>query len=51
MSPKQRRKFRGFRRDSRRPREWTRWFREGVLESEARGSLRLRTILAGLRVT
>ena len=51
MSPKQRRKSRGSRRASRRPRDWTRWFREGVLDTEARGSLRLRTILTGLRTT
>jgi hypothetical protein len=51
MSPKQRRKFRGFRRTSRRPRDWTRWHREGLLEPEARGSLRLRSVLTGLRVT
>ena len=51
MSPKQRRKFRGSRRTNRRPRDWTRWFREGVLETEARGSLRLRTILTSLRAS
>lgn len=49
MSPKQQRKFRGFRRTSRRPRDWTRWFREGVLESGVRGSARLRTVLTGAR--
>jgi hypothetical protein len=51
MSPKQRRKFRGARRGNRRPRDWTRWFREGVLDPESRGSLRLRTILTGLRAS
>ncbi len=51
MSPKQRRKFRGSRRLSRRPRDWTRWFREGMLDIGPRGSLRLRTMLTGLRVT
>jgi hypothetical protein len=51
MSPKQRRKFRGSRRGNRRPRDWTRWFREGVLEAESRGSLRLRTIMTGLRAS
>ena len=51
MSPKQRRKFRGSRRVSRRPREWTRWFREGVLDLEPRGSVRLRSTLIGVRVT
>ena len=51
MSPKQRRKFRGSRQGNRRPRDWTRWFREGVLDAESRGSLRLRTILTGLRAS
>ena len=51
MSPKQRRKFRGSRRSSRRPRDWTRWFREGTLELESRGGLRVRTLLTGVRVT
>lgn len=51
MSPKQRRKFRGVRRGSRRLRDWTRWFRDGVLDPEPRGSFRLRTLLTGLRMT
>ena len=51
MSPKQRRKSRGSRRVSCRPRDWTRWFREGMLEAEPRGSVRLRSTLFGLRVT
>ena len=51
MSPKQRRKFRGFRKVSRRARDWTRWFRAGLLEAEPRGSVRLRTTLLGARVT
>jgi hypothetical protein len=51
MSPKQRRKFRGSRRFSQRPRDWTRWYREGALDAAARGSLRLRTLIMGLRET
>lgn len=51
MSPKQQRKFHGFRRTFRRPRDWTRWFREGVLDAEPRGSVRLRTTLVGPRLT
>ena len=47
MSAKQRRKGRGSRRESRRPRGWTRWFREGLLEEEV-GGVRLRTTLYGL---
>ncbi len=30
MSTRQRRKLYGVRRQSRRPRDWTRWYREGV---------------------
>jgi hypothetical protein len=41
MSPKQARKFHGIRRGDRR-RGWTRWFREGVLENEARSGARQR---------
>jgi hypothetical protein len=41
MSPKQARKFHGIRRSDRR-RGWTRWFREGVIEAEARGGARQR---------
>ena len=51
MSPKQRRKFRSSRRPNHRPRDWTRWYREGVMDAESRGSLRLRTILTGLRAS
>ena len=51
MSPKQQRKFRGFRRGFRRPRDWTRWFREGMLDAEPRGSVRLRTTLSGGRLS
>jgi hypothetical protein len=50
MSPKQRRKFRGSRRISRRSRDWTRWYRDGVLDADPRGSVRIRTVVAGLRV-
>jgi len=47
MSAKQRRKVYGVRRESRRPRGWTRWFHEGLLEAEPAGSVRLRTVLWG----
>jgi hypothetical protein len=47
MSAKQRRKIYGVRRETRRPRAWTRWFNEGLIEAEGAGSVRLRTILWG----
>ena len=47
MSAKQRRKVYGVRRESRRPRGWTRWFHEGLLDADAGGSVRLRTVLFG----
>jgi hypothetical protein len=47
MSAKQRRKVYGIRRETRRPRGWTRWFHEGMLEAENTGSVRLRTTLWG----
>ena len=49
MSAKQRRKVYGIRREMRRPRGWTRWFHEGMLngEAEGAGSVRLRTTLWG----
>jgi hypothetical protein len=47
MSAKQRRKLRGVRREFRRNREWTRWYREGLLDSEPQGGVRLRTTLWG----
>jgi hypothetical protein len=47
MSAKRRRKIYGVRRESRRPRGWTRWFQEGLLETESAGSIRLRTVLWG----
>jgi hypothetical protein len=49
MSAKQRRKLYGIRRETRRPRGWTRWFNEGMLnsDSEPAGSVRLRTTLWG----
>ncbi len=49
MSAKQRRKIYGIRRERRRPRGWTRWFNEGMLEAgaEATGGVRLRTTLWG----
>jgi hypothetical protein len=45
MSPKQQKKFRGVRRVNRRPRGWARWFREGLLDFEPRGGMRLRLAL------
>jgi hypothetical protein len=47
MSAKKRRKVFGVRRETRRPRGWTRWFNEGLFEAEASGSIRLRTVLWG----
>ncbi len=47
MSAKKRRKVFGVRRETRRPRGWTRWFNEGLLEAEPTGSVRLRTVLWG----
>jgi hypothetical protein len=49
MSSKQRRKMYGIRRERRRPRGWTRWFNEGLIDTEAaqQGGVRLRTVLWG----
>ena len=47
MSPKKRRKIYGVRRETRRPRGWTRWFLEGLMETESSGSVRVRTVLWG----
>jgi|GEM_PF-1170145 hypothetical protein len=47
MSAKKRRKIQGIRREFRRPRGWTRWFRDGLLESGPMGGVRLRTTLWG----
>ena len=47
MSAKKRRKVFGVRRETRRPRGWTRWFHEGLFESETVGSVRLCTVLWG----
>ena len=41
MSAKRRRKIYGVRRETRRPRGWTRWFQEGLFETEAAGGIRL----------
>jgi hypothetical protein len=49
MSAKKRRKVYGIRRETRRPRGWTRWFNEGLLEAESGGGVRLRTVLWGPR--
>ncbi len=51
MSPKQQRKFRGIRRGNRRPRGWARWLRDGFLDFEPRGGMRLRLIVNGSRGT
>ena len=47
MSAKQRRKIYGIRRETRRPRGWTRWFHEGMLDAEGTGGVRCRTTLWG----
>jgi hypothetical protein len=47
MSARKRRKIQGVRREHRRPRGWTRWFRDGLLEAEPAGGVRLRTTLWG----
>jgi len=49
MSAKKRRKIYGVRRETRRPRGWTRWFQEGFFETESSNSIRLRTVLWGPR--
>ena len=43
-----RRKGQGLRREHRRPRGWTRWYREGLLEAEPVSGVRLRTTLWGM---
>ncbi len=48
MSAKQRRKIPGVRREARRTRSWTRWYREGLLEAGPGGGVRVRTTLWGL---
>jgi hypothetical protein len=47
MSAKKRRKINGVRRVTRRPRGWTKWFNEGLIEAEPTGGVRLRTVLWG----
>jgi hypothetical protein len=47
MSAKARRKLFGVRRESRRPRDWTRWYREGLLEADQTCGIRLKTTLFG----
>jgi hypothetical protein len=47
MSTKKRRKINGDRRKLRRPRAWTRWFNEGLLEETPAASERLCTVLWG----
>lgn len=51
MSPKQQRKFHGIRRSVRRPRNWVRWFRDGLLETDPPRSVRLHSTLWSTRVT
>lgn len=48
MSAKKRRKLNGIRRESRRPRDWARWLREGLLDAGPMGGVRLRTTLWGM---
>ena len=50
MSAKKRRKIYGVRRETRRPRGWTRWFQEGLFETESSNSIRLRTTLWGQKI-
>ncbi|MCA1684397.1 MAG: hypothetical protein LC745_00120, partial [Planctomycetia bacterium] len=47
MSAKKRRKIHGLRREFRRPRGWTRWHRDGLLDGGSAGGVRLRTTLWG----
>jgi hypothetical protein len=47
MSAKKRRKVHGVRREHRRPRGWTRWFRDGLFDEGPMGGVRLRTTLWG----
>jgi hypothetical protein len=47
MSTKKRRKILGVRRRFHRPRAWTRWFNEGLLEETPAVSVRLCTVLWG----
>ena len=51
MSTKKRRKVHGTRRETRRPRGWTRWFRDGLLEGETLGVARLSTTIWGPAAT
>jgi hypothetical protein len=51
MSPKKRRKVQVTRRESRRPRGWTRWFREGLLEGDTQAGVRLSTTIWGAPAT
>ena len=43
----ERRQIHGVRRETRRPRGWTRRFQEGLFETESSNSIRLRTTLWG----
>ena len=47
MSTKKRRKINAIRRELRRPRAWTRWFNEGLLEETPSVSARLCAMLWG----
>lgn len=47
MSIKQRRKLYGVRRECRRSRGWTRWYREGLFDLDPQGGVRLRNTLWG----
>jgi hypothetical protein len=48
MSTKQRRKAQRSNKHVQRPRGWTRWYHEGLLEAEPGGGIRLRTTLWGM---
>ena len=47
MSAKKRRKIHGIRREFRRPRGWTRWYLDGLLDEGPMGGVRLCTTLWG----
>jgi len=47
MSAKKRRKIHGVRREFRRPRGWTKWFNEGLMEAEPTGGIEASTATGG----
>jgi len=50
MSSKKRRKVQGTRRETRRPRGWTRWYRDGLLDGDGTSGVRLCTTIWGSAV-